>query len=432
MKAPLPNDENERLQALINYEVLDTVPEQDFDDLTSIAAHICGTPIALVSLVDSDRQWFKSKVGIDAEETSRDVAFCAHAILGKEPLIVNDATQDERFRDNPLVTGGPKIRFYAGAPLNTPDSRKIGTLCVIDKRPRELTDDQRAALEALSRQVISQLELRGKIRALRETSQQLQKMRHVAESANRAKSDFLATMSHELRTPMNAIIGFSELIQEDAEDAGHEMYSSDLQKIQTSAKHLLTLINGVLDLSKVEAGKMKLYLEQFEIAPVVHEVAATVRTLIQSNANRLEICLQDDLGSMYSDLTRFRQILLNLLSNAAKFTQHGCVTLTVKRSKAVGQCRELITVEVVDTGIGMTDEQMARLFQPFSQADSSTTRHYGGTGLGLSLCRHFCQMLGGEISVDSAAGAGARFTVQLPLQAESPVDSAIVDSDRGA
>jgi signal transduction histidine kinase/CheY-like chemotaxis protein len=239
----------------------------------------------------------------------------------------------------------------------------------------------------------------------------VQEQKEAAESANRAKSQFLANMSHELRTPLNAIIGYSEMLQEEAHDLEQEEFIPDLQKIQKAGQHLLALINDILDLSKIEAGKMELYLETFEVSHMLQEVVSTVKPLVELKSNRLEIHLDDKLGSMHSDLTKVRQVLFNLLSNASKFTEQGTIRLEATRQPVDGQ--EYLRFKVTDTGIGMSPEQLGRLFQTFSQADASTTRKYGGTGLGLAISQKFCQMLNGDIQVESEPGKGSIFTVSL-------------------
>ncbi len=235
-----------------------------------------------------------------------------------------------------------------------------------------------------------------------------------AEAANVAKSQFLANMSHELRTPLNAVIMYSELLQEEAADRGVESFIPDLDKIRAGGKHLLALVNGVLDLSKIEAGKMDLFLETFDVPSMVRDVLTTVEPMVQKKSNKMELTCPADLGGMYADLTKVRQVLFNLLSNASKFTENGTISLDVKRvdEQGVG----VIHFQVRDTGIGMTQAQMRKLFQPFTQADESTTRRFGGTGLGLAISRRFCEMMGGDVNVTSEEGKGSTFTVHLPAR----------------
>jgi signal transduction histidine kinase len=244
--------------------------------------------------------------------------------------------------------------------------------------------------------------------------------RDAAQAANRTKSTFLANMSHELRTPMNAILGYSEMLIDEAEDLNVKELTPDLNRIRRAGKHLLSLINDILDLSKIEAGKMTLFVEEIDVASLVDEVATTIHPLIEENSNKLEINVAADCGRIRADLPKIRQTLLNLLGNATKFTARGQITLSVRRIHTKGDSNdashstERIQFAIKDTGIGMTPEQQGKLFQPFSQTDTSTTRKYGGTGLGLAISRRFCQLMGGDISVTSAAGQGSTFVVDLP------------------
>lgn len=257
----------------------------------------------------------------------------------------------------------------------------------------------------------------------RKRAEEFRRAKEAAEAANYAKSAFLANMSHELRTPLNAIIGYSEILQEDAEDLGQEDFIPDLQKIHGAGKQLLSLISDILDLSKIEAGRMSLDLETFKISTILWEVVTTIQPLVDKNSNTLKIDCPDEIVEIHTDMTKMRQVLLNLLSNAAKFTEKGHITLTVSRQiTALGhkneasrsQSPEWIVFEVNDTGIGMTSEQLKHVFEPFTQADASTTRKYGGTGLGLTITQKFCQMMGGKITVTSKLGRGSTFTVWLP------------------
>ena len=236
--------------------------------------------------------------------------------------------------------------------------------------------------------------------------------RREAEAASKAKSQFLASMSHELRTPLNAIIGYSEMVQEEAEELGASGLATDVTRIRTAGRHLLALINDILDLSKIEAGKMELHRETFDLATLVDEILATARPLIEKNANRLELQCPPGIGTMHADLTKVRQMVLNLLSNAAKFTDHGTITLIVERESGAGGNAFMLRVR--DSGIGMTPAQMDRLFEAFSQADAATAAKYGGTGLGLTITKHFAQMMGGDVTVESRPGVGSTFTIRLP------------------
>jgi signal transduction histidine kinase/CheY-like chemotaxis protein len=238
------------------------------------------------------------------------------------------------------------------------------------------------------------------------------KAREAAESANKTKSLFLANMSHELRTPLNAILGYSEMLMEEAEELRLESFGADLEKIGSAGRHLLALINDILDLSKIEAGKMELFLESFDVAELIAEVASTIRPMVETNANTLHIQLAPDLGQMHADQMKVRQGLYNLLSNAVKFTQDGSVTVTAVRETM--DEREWMVFRVADTGIGLGADQIVRLFQDFTQADTSTTRRFGGTGLGLALTRRFCQMMGGDVTVHSVPDEGSVFTIKLP------------------
>ena len=257
-------------------------------------------------------------------------------------------------------------------------------------------------------------ELEQEIFQRRQTQEELLNAKHAAEEANRAKSTFLANMSHELRTPLNAIIGYSEMLEEETRDSGKIENAQDLKKIQSAGKHLLSLINDVLDLSKIEAGKMGLHLETFDVSQVIEEMVTTLQPAAAKNANSIHVHLAKNVSVMKADITKVRQILFNLLSNACKFTDHGTISVDVDQIKV--EERDWIQFRVSDTGIGISAKQKENLFQEFAQADASIARKYGGTGLGLAITHRFVQLMKGQINVESEPGRGAIFTVQLPTQ----------------
>jgi signal transduction histidine kinase/FixJ family two-component response regulator len=274
-------------------------------------------------------------------------------------------------------------------------------------------------------------ELEGEIIHRKQTQEELLKAKHAAEDASRAKSAFLANMSHELRTPLNAIIGYSEMLEEETRDSGKVENLHDLRKIQSAGKHLLSLINDVLDLSKIEAGKMGLHLETFDVSLMVDEMVTTLQPAIAKNSNNIRVRMADDVGMMRADATKVRQILFNLMSNACKFTDHGTISLDVSQSAMEGQ--EWIRFRVKDTGIGISTKQQEKLFQEFTQADATISRKYGGTGLGLAISYRFVQMMKGRISVESQEGQGSTFTVYLPVQVTLDVtEAAQVEGASGA
>ena len=294
---------------------------------------------------------------------------------------------------------------------------------LLKKVINELTESQQAIKEKsdelekiLENLKVTQAQVQQRSAQLNESMKEAQKARAEAEDANKAKSIFLANMSHELRTPLNAIIGYSEMLQEEVQDLDEVSLIPDLQKIHSAGKHLLGLINDILDLSKIEAGRMDLFLETFDIATIVNDVVTTIQPLVAKNANTLVVNCPEDIGTMHADITKIRQNLFNLLSNASKFTEQGMITLTLSRHADNG--RDWITFQIADTGIGMTPEQMGKLFQAFTQADPSTTRQYGGTGLGLVITKKFCEMMGGNITLESEFGKGSIFTIHLPAQVQ--------------
>ncbi len=346
------------------------------------------------------------------------------AALRREPFQLPDIGDDQAYSATRIraVLLGLGYRSVLAVPLLS-EQRILGVLTVWRQAVGLFPDEVVNLLQTFAGQSALALQNASLFRELEAKSREL-------EVASRHKSEFLANMSHELRTPLNAIIGYSEMLQEEARDQHAADFVPDLQRINAAGKHLLELINAVLDLSKIEAGKMELYLESFEVAPLVRDVAAVLEPLAQKNANRLEIRCAPDIGTMRADVTKLRQALFNLLSNACKFTERGLVALETTREPAVNGDALVFTVS--DTGIGMTPEQTARLFEEFGQADASTTRRYGGTGLGLALSRRLCRMMGGDITVASETGRGSTFTIRLPAEVRDATKDALPPTGRDA
>ena len=337
-----------------------------------------------------------------------DDANIAPAMAQREPMQFADLREEPSNEINEIT-----LRFGFRARLTAPLFRGndvVGMLVVRRRAPGAFPQSTVDLIKTFAAQSVLAIQNARLFHEIEDKRREL-------EVAGQHKSQFLANMSHELRTPLNAIIGYSEILQEDVADLGQDNVGRDLKKIEGAGRHLLGLINDILDLSKVEAGKMDVFLEDVEIVPLLEEVRALIVPLAEKNGNTLKLRPAKNLGSMRTDRTKLKQSLLNILSNGSKFTQNGRLTLVAERFKAD---RPMVRFAVSDTGIGMTKEQLGRLFQAFSQADASTTKKYGGTGLGLAISRRFCQLLGGDIAVTSRPGKGSTFTITLPAHSEAP------------
>ena len=367
---------------------------------------------------DEDEGVFElhASAGGGVEPSAGEVALGAGAIgavaKARRPLVTHQVHIDLPPEEADWMQRQGLVAF-AGYPLVL-DSRLVGAMAIYapDPFPASALDALAAVADGVALGI-------NRKRAERE----LERCARDLEAAMRAKSDFLASMSHELRTPLNAIILYSELLQEVADDTGDRSSVPDLQRIQSAGNHLLDLINGILDLSKIEAGKMTLSLETFDVRAMVDELLDTVRPLLQKNNNTLSVSCGETVGMMRADLMKTRQILLNLLGNAGKFTRDGTITLDVECRNVGTQPRMVFTVS--DTGVGMSPDERRKIFDPFTQPDVATTRKYGGTGLGLAIVSRFCALMGGEVSVDSRPNQGSQFTVTLPVHVPDVVEETV-------
>ncbi|PWB27208.1 GAF domain-containing hybrid sensor histidine kinase/response regulator [Flavobacterium sp. HTF] len=395
---PVAQNESERLDALKRYNILETLPDHAFDDATALVSYICGVPIAYISFIGQNKQLFKSEIGLGASQMPRQITFSRYTIMDSRLVEISDTLLNERFRDDPDVTGGLKIRFYAGVPLTTPDGYNIGVLCAADHIPRKLNDSQRTALLIVARHIINTLELGTK-------NSELAGQKKIAERAVAAKDLFLANMSHEIRTPLNAIIGFTELLAGTRLD---EQQLGFVKDVQTAGDNLLLIINDILDLSKIESGGITLELQPFDLKKALRHVYDLLKVKVAQGVE-FNLYLDAELPSMVSgDQGRLNQILMNLAGNALKFTQEGEVTIAVKK---IGQTDEeyLIRFSVKDTGIGIPQEHLGTIFERFTQAEESTTRKFGGTGLGLSIVKQLVELHNSDIQVKSREGRGSEF-----------------------
>ncbi len=392
--APLPENENERLKALRRYDILDTEAEVAYDNIVELASYICETPIALVSLVDDERQWFKAKVGLDAEETHRNLAFCAHAIHDDKVLEVENAAEDARFSDNALVSGAPNIRFYAGAPIITNDGHKLGTLCAMDTVPKKLNDKQRSAMQSLARQVQSNFELRYRSAHLKQL--------------NETKNKFFSILSHDIRSPVKSIMGLCEYLKRRAENMGKDELKEVVEHLNRTSETADKLIHDILDWAQFDRGEMRCEPRNIELKAVVDEIVELLGPL----ANKKGIHLSsecDEAVTVFADGTMLRSIIQNLVSNALKFThRNGSVTIRCK-TDADKTC-----IDVKDTGIGLSQSALESVFSYEKSYSTEGTSGENGSGLGLSLCRQFTEKMKGSINLISEENAGTAAHVVLP------------------
>jgi signal transduction histidine kinase len=384
------------------------------DTLVESAARLCEADMVVIGRPKGETLYFEATYGFTPEFAEFAASHPAkidkatvsgRALLDRQIVHVPDVLADPEY----TYGGGEQTRSYRtvlGVPLLR-EGTPIGVIALNRNSVRPFTEKQIELVTTFADQAVIAIENARLFDEIQDKSRQL-------GEASQHKSQFLANMSHELRTPLNAIIGVSEMLREDAETAKQD--TEPLDRVLGAGRHLLALINDILDLSKIEAGRMELNLDSFALTPLIAGVIKTIEPLAAKNGNQVAVHCDGGIGTMHADQMRLRQALLNLMSNANKFTERGTITIDARDAQENG--REEIAIAVADTGIGMTPEQMGRLFQEFSQADASTTRKYGGTGLGLAISKRFCQMMGGDITVESEPGRGSTFTIRLPRSVE--------------
>jgi signal transduction histidine kinase len=385
----IPPDEEDRLARLNSYAILDTLDEKEYDDIARLVAQICETPMANISFVDSERQWFKAVVGLKDRETSRDVAFCGHTILGEELFTVEDATEDERFHDNPLVTEDPRIRFYAGMPLVTPDGHKLGALCAIDSKPRRLNETQRNALEVLSRHVVDLLELRMRNRQLTVISE--------------LKTRLLAIIGHDLRSPIAKLSSAISLLNEGK--LSEEIIGDVLSEMNETMAGAQSLLDNLMSWAARQMDGVS-PKEPVDLGVVVKGVAEGMRSEISKKNNTLNLDLPT-MPTLQVDRGVVEFILRNFLANALKFTKDGEITVS-------GHVEENgVSIAVSDTGVGMNEDHVKRLFDWESRRKTRGTNNEEGSGVALLLCKDMADRIGGDINVQSRVGRGTTITLVL-------------------
>ncbi|WP_119393663.1 GAF domain-containing sensor histidine kinase [Salinibius halmophilus] len=387
-------DESLRLAALLRYEVLDTEHEQHFDELTELASLICGTPISLISLVDKDRQWFKSKVGLEADETPRDIAFCSHAILQSDVFEVPNAKLDDRFHDNPLVTGNPDIRFYAGAPLVTSDGMPIGTLCVIDQQPQALNEMQKRAMQIIANQVVNQLELRLHNKRLTQLNNESEKL--------------FSLIAHDLRSPFNGILGLTQLLSDENNQFSAREVADFSRQILSSSTQVYQLLDELLQWAQQRLSDDKIDPGIHQLVFLIKDAVQTVDAAKQAKQQTINLELDNPGIQAMCDAVATKTVIRNLLSNAVKFSPvESTITVSVDAKD------EQVVISVADQGRGIDECVRQGLF---SQNVTSQLGSKGekGIGLGLRLSAELVRRQGGNIWVAKSDASGTTFSFSLP------------------
>ncbi len=397
---PIPANETERLNKLYEYSLLDTMNEEEYDQITKMAALLCEVPISLISLIDRDRQWFKSKVGLEDDEGARDEAFCAHAINNiHEPLIVEDSSEDERFHDNPYVTGDPNIGFYAGIPLVTDDEMALGTLCVIDRKPRELSKSQLESLKILANQVVKLFELR-------KASLLMERYNKDLEARNKSLEEFARVAAHDIKSPLGSIKATAQMIKDQPGNLNEEQIEL-LGLMEESSEQLSQLIEGILRHSRSN----ELILEEKSWFSLPDLAQGCLRMLEPLNEGKLKLEVADGLNKVYSNRTAWHQIIINLVANAIKYTIGDQPKIKVQL-KAEGN---YLVLCVKDNGPGIKESDQERIFKLFQTTGNKDRGGKTGSGIGLATVKSIVDGMGGGIELKSTLGEGSAFTVRIPV-----------------
>lgn len=392
VSALLPANETDRLEALRSFQILDTSHEKEYDEIVALASQICGTDMSLISLIDHNRQWFKAKKGVEASETSRDIAFCAHAILNSELMEIPDAHQDERFNDNPLVVNEPNIRFYAGMPLETRDGFRLGTLCVLDTVPKQLNAGQKFALQALANQVIKLFELRFQNQALR-------------DSVN-LRNKLISVIAHDVKGPLKSIGMLTEFLTPD--QMSDEELKDAVDEIKTVSTRTSELVENILAWARKQNDRKSIKLSSHDLRPIISDIEQLYHP--QLKMKKLNLKLNLALETAFTDEEILRFILRNLISNAIKFSENADILVS---TQSIDQNEWQFSVE--DKGTGMTEEQQKKLFSWDHRYTSPGTMKEKGTGLGLLLVQEMVQKLNGELAISSKPGQGTKITINFKI-----------------
>ena len=401
MKTPeIPSNESLRLKALKEYSILDTLPEKEYDDITQLASQICGTSISTISLIDEKRQWFKSKVGLEVDETSKEVSFCCHAIMEPDKIFtVKDSRLDARFQDNPLVIGEPHVIFYTGVPLVSQDGFVLGTLCVIDDQPKELNQDQLLALKALSNQVVSLFELR-------KSKMQLERLTNDLEIRNKELEKFARVAAHDIKSPLNNISGLTEILLHQysaiLDDEGKMM----MQMLDTSSQTLRDLVDGILEHSKSDF----ILSENRSVFNLNKLVNQCIDLLDNRKEYRFIKIFEECLIAV--NKVALQQILLNLMSNAIKYNDKAKIKITIEFSEGL----HFYNFKVIDNGVGIDEKYQDKIFDIFEIVTNEDRFGKKGTGIGLSTVKKLVEGLGGKIHVSSVLGENTTFEFTIAKQ----------------